>query len=69
MFLRTGTSPSHCVYGYEIDEVLVKASPKWAKSYSLMDNHFEAMDVIAEELSDKCGSPSMHFFSGRVGGT
>ena len=60
VFLRTDTSPSHYVYGYEIDEVeavkhLVKTSPKWAKTYTVVDNHFEAMDAVAEELSDKCG--------------
>ena len=60
VFLRTDTSPSHYVYGYEIDEVeavkhLVKTSPKWAKTYTVVDNHFETMDAVAEELSDKCG--------------
>jgi len=59
VFLRTYASPSHYVYGYEIDEVeavkhLVKTSPEWARSYSLIDNHFEAMDAVAKELSDKC---------------
>ena len=70
--LRKGTSPSHYVYGYEIDEVgavkhLVNTSPEWAKSYSLMVNHSEALDAIAKELSAKCGL-TLHALSLWVGG-
>lgn len=58
--LRPYNSPSHYVYGYEIEQVeavkyLVNTSPDWARSYSLIDNHFEAMEAIARRLSGSCG--------------
>ena len=54
---RTDVSPTLYVYGYEIDQVravryLVRRYPEWARTYSLFDNHFEAMDAIASEVSE-----------------
>ena len=58
--LRTHTSPTLYVYGYEIDQVkgvkyLVKEYPTWARTYNLFSNHVKAMEAIAKVLSEKCG--------------
>jgi len=55
----TDISPDLFVYGYRIDQLkavkyLVSKYPGWLKSYHVLANHFEAMDVVAEELSSEC---------------
>jgi len=55
----TDISPDLFVYGYRIDQLkavkyLVSKYPGWLKSYHVLANHFEAMDVVAEELSGEC---------------
>jgi len=55
---RTDISPTLYVYGYEIDQVkavkyLVRKYPGWARTYNIFDNHFEAMDAIANEVSEE----------------
>ena len=70
--LATDISPDLFVYRYRIDQLkvvkyLVKKYPGWLKSYSLFANHFEAMDVVAEELSSRCNL-TLHALPLWVGG-
>ena len=72
MFFRTNSSPTLYVYGYEIEDVeaikyLVNRDPEWAKIYSLLDNHVEALEAIAKELSEKCDL-ALHVLALYVGG-
>ena len=44
-------------------DYLLRKHPEWRSTYTLFGNHWAAMSVVAQDLSDACGLP---IFAGRI---